>query len=108
MSLSEVPEKGVVTGANCSQVVVIISSFHRNSELLPLAKRFLQQPVINSTLKRGRALLFLSDKNFCCQLLPAARQNFGFPPQTVGARHPGATAVRGSIWVQSPTGHRGW
>lgn len=108
MSLSEVPEKGVATGANCSQVVVIISSFHRNSELLPLAKRFLQQPVINSTLKRSRALLFLSDKNFCRQLLPAARQNFGFPLRTVGARRPGVTAVCGSIWVQSLAGHRSW
>lgn len=66
---SELPRRGAATGANCTQVVVIISSFHHNSELLPLAKCFLQQPVINSTLKCSPALLFLSDKYFCCQLL---------------------------------------
>lgn len=66
---SELPRRGAATGANCTQVVVIISSFHHNLELLPLAKPSLQQPVINSTLKCSPALLFLSDKHFCCQLL---------------------------------------
>lgn len=74
---SELPRRGAATGANCTQVVVIISSFHHNSELLPLAKCFLQQPVINSTLKCSPALLFLSDKYFCSFSLTQLRGSPG-------------------------------
>lgn len=91
-------------GVGPAQVVAITSSFHCNSERLPLAKRFLPQPVINGTLKRGRASLSLSDKRFCCPPLLTPDGALGSPTGNWCSQNPqGSTdTVRGASGTGSP------